>query len=60
VQVDFDGAFASCSAQVIAAKQSGARTVTTRSVASGASIEIESVSASAATCSIGAGNAFAH
>jgi hypothetical protein len=60
VRVTFDGGFASCTAQVIGAKQSGSKTVTLRSVASGSMIEVESVSAGPASCSVAQGNPFAN
>jgi len=59
ITATFDSGLTSCTAQVISAKQSGAKTVMLRSIASGANIEVESVSAGAATCSITQGNALA-
>lgn len=60
VQVTFDGGFGNCTAQVIAAKQAGSKTVMLRSIASGMTIEVESASAGAASCSVAQGNPFAH
>ncbi len=60
VQVTFDSAFSSCTAQVIGAKQSGSKTVMLRSIASGATIEVESVSSGSASCSVAQGNPFAN
>ena len=59
MEVTFDGGYASCSARVITAKQSGAKTTVTRSIVTGGNIEIESVSAGPASCSVASGNAFA-
>jgi hypothetical protein len=59
VDVTFDGGFAGCSAHVVTAIQSGAKTAVTRSVSTGGNVEFESVSAGAASCSIASGNAFA-
>ncbi len=59
IQVTIDSSFSGCSAQVVTGKQSGAKVVATRSVATGGTVEFESVSAGPATCSIRAGNAFA-
>ena len=60
IQVSFDAGFAGCTAQVIAAKQAGAGTIKKISPATGAIVEIESVSAGSASCSIKAGNTFAN
>jgi hypothetical protein len=60
VQINFDSGFQSCSAQVITAKQVGARTGSWRGIAGqGARLEVESVSAGPASCSIRSGNVFA-
>ena len=60
IQVNFDGGFGSCTAQIIAAKQAGSKSVTVRSVSTKGMVEIESVSAGAASCAIRNGNAFAN
>lgn len=60
IQVTFDGSFSSCSAQVTTAKLASAKSVAVTSIPSGAKIEIESVSAGAASCSVGQGNPFAN
>jgi hypothetical protein len=60
VQVTFDSGFTGCTAEVIGAKQSGSRTVMLRSIASGLTIEVESVSAGAASCAVAKGNPFAN
>jgi len=60
IQVNFDPGFGSCTAQVIGARQSGSKSVMLPSVASGATIEVESVSAGPASCAIGQGNPFAN
>jgi hypothetical protein len=60
MQITFDGNFSSCSAQVTTAKLSGAKSVSVRSIASGNIVEFESVSAGAASCSVGEGNPFAN
>lgn len=59
IDVTFDGGFAGCSAHVVTAKQSGAKTAVVRSISTGSNVEFESVSAGAASCSIANGNAFA-
>jgi hypothetical protein len=58
ITVTLDSSYGSCSAQVITAKQAGAKVVATRSVATGNTVEFESVSAGATNCSVRAGNAF--
>lgn len=57
--VDFDGSFQTCTAQVITAKQVGEKAGIWRGVAGRMMLEVESVSAGAATCSIRTGNVFA-
>ena len=57
--VQFDSGFTSCSASIIAAKQVGSAVIHTRSIASGAPIEIRSVTASGATCAVRNGNVLA-
>ena len=59
IDVSFDGGFAGCSAHVVTAMQSGAKTAVVRSISTGGNVEFESVSAGAASCSIANGNAFA-
>jgi hypothetical protein len=59
IDVSFDGGFAGCSARVVTAMQSGAKTAVVRSIATGSNVEFESVSAGAASCSVATGNAFA-
>jgi hypothetical protein len=59
VDVTFDSGFAGCSAHVVTAMQSGAKTAVVRSIATGGNVEFESVSAGPASCSIATGNAFA-
>jgi hypothetical protein len=59
IQVSFDSGFTSCTAQVVAARQTGAKSVMLRSIASGMTVEVESLSAGSASCSISQGNAFA-
>ncbi len=58
VQATFDSGFSSCTAQVIGAKQSGSRSVMLRSIASGLTIEVESVSTGPASCAVAQGNPF--
>lgn len=60
VQVTFDGGFGNCTARVIAAMQSGSKTAMLRSTTTGYTIEVESASAGAASCSIAQGNPFTH
>jgi hypothetical protein len=59
IDVTFDGSFAGCSAHVVTAMQSGAKTAVVRSISTGGNVEFESVSAGPASCSIANGNAFA-
>ena len=60
IQVNFDGNFSSCTAQVATAKVAGAKTAAVKSIATGGMVEFESVSAGAATCAIAQGNPFAN
>ena len=59
IQIALDAGYGSCSATVVTAKQSGQKVISSRSLVTGGVIEIESVSASSASCSIRDGNAFA-
>jgi hypothetical protein len=60
VVINFDSSFQSCNAQVITAKQVGAKTASWRGIAGGGVLlEVESVSAGPASCSIQSGNVFA-
>jgi hypothetical protein len=56
IQIDFDASFGSCTAGVIAGKEAGASSFFKQS----GRVEVQSVSSSAATCSIEEGNAFAN
>jgi len=58
IRITFDGG-SSCSAEVVSGK-SGSAVASTRSNATGKTIEFESVSAGAASCAIQDGNAFAN
>jgi len=58
IQVTFDGSYASCSAAVILAKQVGASKIIMRNLVSNKQMEILSVTTSAASCSLQAGNVF--
>jgi hypothetical protein len=60
IQVDFAPGFASCTARVIAAKEAGSQVIKKISPATGALVEIESISAGSANCSVSTGNAFAN
>jgi hypothetical protein len=60
MQITFDNNFSSCSAQVTTAKLSSAKFVAVHSIASGKTVEFESVSAGAASCTVGEGNPFAN
>lgn len=60
VEINFDSSFQNCSAQAITAKQVGAKMAVWRGIAAqGALLEIESVSAGPASCSVRSGNVFA-
>ena len=59
IRIVLDNSFSSCSAEVISGK-SGAGPASVVSVATGQTVQFESVSAGAASCSIQAGNAFAN
>jgi hypothetical protein len=58
IRVSFDANFSSCSAEVLTGK-TGAGPASMRALSSGKTVEIESVSAGSASCSIQNGNAFA-
>jgi hypothetical protein len=59
VVVSFDAGFGSCRAEVIRAKQDGASTMRSSSkIQIGRTVEIKSATASAASCSVRAGNVF--
>ena len=58
IRVSFDASFSSCTAEVLTGK-TGAGPTSMRAIASGKVVEIESVSAGSASCSIQTGNAFA-
>jgi hypothetical protein len=60
LQIDFDASFGSCAASVIAGKVPGLSTYIGRSMITGAQVEVQSRSASGATCSIKEGNVFAN
>lgn len=60
IQVDFAPGFASCTARVVSAKVAGSQVVKMTSPATGALVEIESISAGSASCSVTTGNAFAN
>jgi len=60
VRVTFDGGFSGCTAQVVAAREAGAKSITLRSIVTGGNVDVESVSAGGASCSIKEGNAFAN
>lgn len=59
VMINLDGSFESCTAQVITAKEVGAKVGVWRGIASGRMLEVESVSAGPASCSVKSGNVFA-
>jgi hypothetical protein len=58
IRISFDGG-SSCSAEVVSGKAGGGVT-SARSIATGAIVEFESVSARAASCAVQDGNAFAN
>lgn len=58
VSISFDSSLSSCTAQVITAMPVGAKTAVVRSIATGSTVEFESVSAGPASCSIASGNPF--
>jgi hypothetical protein len=57
-QINFAPGFSSCTAQVITGMPPGKKSVTVRSTSTGNTVEFESVSAGAASCSITSGNPF--
>jgi hypothetical protein len=59
IRIDFDAEFSGCSASVILGRAADAGTFTLRSAITGVPIEVQSQSASGATCSITNGNVFA-
>ena len=59
IVVTMDSSYSSCSATVVTAKQSGQKVAAVKSIATGNTVEFESVSAGSASCSIRTGNAFA-
>ena len=59
VEVSMDSSFESCTAQAITAKQVGTKIASWRAIGSGRQIEVESVSAGPASCSVKNGNVFA-
>jgi hypothetical protein len=58
IQVDFDGNFSSCSANVILGRSSGANKIIMNNLVSKKKMEILSVTTSGASCSLQAGNVF--
>jgi hypothetical protein len=58
LQIDFDGNYQSCTASVIAGKETGSKTYTRLNGAK-ARVEVQSESTSSATCTLVSGNAFA-
>jgi hypothetical protein len=58
IQVTFDGSYAGCSAAVIIAKQVGSSKIIMRNLVSNKQMELLSATASAASCSVQAGNVF--
>ncbi len=59
IKITLDSGFAGCSAEVLTGK-TGAGPARVISVATGNTVEFESVSAGAAACSVQSGNAFAN
>lgn len=58
IDINFDPSFSSCTARVITAMPSGAKTAVVRSITTGSNVEFESVSAGPANCAISNGNPF--
>jgi hypothetical protein len=58
VTVSFGDGFSSCTASVTIARETGRQTMQVRSFADGGMIEVQSVTASAPSCAIRAGNVF--
>ena len=58
ISVDFSAGFDSCTANVIRGKEVGAETMVARSIISGKSVEIQSVTVSGVSCSMRPGNVF--
>jgi hypothetical protein len=59
IKIDFGQDFGSCTASAILGRGGGAATYTLKSISTGKMIEIQSASASGASCSIKDGNVFA-
>jgi hypothetical protein len=59
VHAEFDRNYGGCTARVITGKASGVASFTQTSITGRGSIEVQSVSTGAATCSVEAGNVFA-
>jgi hypothetical protein len=59
VQIDFDGNYQSCTASVIAGKQTGSSNAYLKLNGKKQRVEVQSDSTSSATCAIESGNAFA-
>lgn len=58
IAVSFGDGFATCTASVIVAREAGRQTMQIKSLADGGMIEVQSVTASAPSCAIRAGNVF--
>jgi hypothetical protein len=58
IQITFDGSYVGCSAAVIIARQVGSSKIIMRNLVSNKQMEILSATASAASCSVQAGNVF--
>jgi hypothetical protein len=58
IAIQFDGAYGTCTAQVINGRSAGATSAVQKSLITGGEIEVISVSTGAATCSVKDGNVF--
>jgi hypothetical protein len=58
IKVDFDAAFASCNVSVIVGKGAGVSTYRMKSLSTGEVLEVQTVSANGAACTIRNGNVF--
>jgi hypothetical protein len=58
--VEFADGFDSCTARVVTAKETGAKVIRGKSLVTGRPMEVQSVTASGATCTVRSGNVFAN
>jgi hypothetical protein len=58
VRIDFDQSFSSCQANIVLGRENGTGTMRSRSLISGANLEIQSSTISGASCAVQSGNVF--